>query len=159
MLVQCWVSHGDKGATLNQHWVNVSCLLAYSNSVITAKQREYLKGLFLQYTKVLDIYITMLNPIQIPVQTIRGSSEVSCMLQNPRLPALPFTNIYEKWHENLQQQQSYCTGKYTQVLQTKNNTSTVSHSSGRKFFLRIQITGTYFYTKKYYIACLPLKYV
>ena len=27
MLVQCWASVVDDGPTLNQHWVNVSCLL------------------------------------------------------------------------------------------------------------------------------------
>ena len=27
MLVQCWASVVDDGPALNQHWVNVSCLL------------------------------------------------------------------------------------------------------------------------------------
>ena len=35
MLVQCWASVTDGGPTLNQHYVNVSCLLG-KTSVISA---------------------------------------------------------------------------------------------------------------------------
>ena len=33
MLAQCWPSVENAGPTLNQHWVNVSCLLGKRNRI------------------------------------------------------------------------------------------------------------------------------
>ena len=32
-LTQCWFNDVDGGATLNQHWINISCLLGRSGSI------------------------------------------------------------------------------------------------------------------------------
>ena len=48
MLIRCWASVTDAGPALNQHWVNVSCLLGNSffhSRLYTLRSEENLQKL------------------------------------------------------------------------------------------------------------------
>ena len=51
LLVQCWLTVYDVGPTLNQHWINASCLLSiiFHSYAANSFYPEYLRDVFYLY--------------------------------------------------------------------------------------------------------------